>query len=282
MQGEQIRERLHSGERVYGTQLAIEHDGRSAAVLAQLELDFVFFCGEHHPVVLSDLSMLCHYFQARNVSPLVRISHPSAVEAARVLDAGAQGILAPYVETVEQAQEVVGAVHYRPLKGRLLADLLTGRKTPNEKTLRYLGRFNRNGYVILGVESLPAYENLDRLLGVGGVDGIFVGPHDLSVSMGIAEEWDHPEYLRVIEDIIARCRAAGRGVGVHLFGHMFPQETIVRFLEKGMNLVIYSSNVILARDSLREGLDRIRREAGEGAITRGVPSAPGRGHSEVD
>ncbi len=258
MQGEQIRKRLHSGERVYGMAIALSDDGRALQALAQAESDFVLFCAEHHPLDRAKSSMLCHFYRLNKVSPIVRITRPCPYEAAMALDGGAQGIVAPYVETVEQARELVGAVHYRPLKGKLLAGLLSGAQMPNEKTSRYLKEFNRHNYVIIGVESVPAYENLDKLLAVDGVDAVFIGPHDLSVSIGVPEEWTHPEFIRVIEDVITRCRAVGKGVGVHLFGHIFPHKTICRLMDKGMNLILYSSDLIVGRDALRTELGRLQ------------------------
>lgn len=73
---------------------------------------------------------------------------------------------------------MVGAVKYRPVKGRQLEDLLAGRVEPGQKLTRFFNRFNRHNYLIVGVESVAAYENLDSLIAVSGVDGVFIGPHD--------------------------------------------------------------------------------------------------------
>ena len=263
MQGQLIRECLHSEKRMYGTHLIFNKDGRAACLLTQVNLDFVFLCAEHHPLDRAQLSMLCQFYRSNNISPMVRITHPSASEASMAIDGGAQGIVVPYVETVEQVREVVGAVHYRPLKGKLLADLLHGTALPNDKTLRYLREFNQHNYFVIGIESVPACENLEELLSVEGVDAVFIGPHDLSISMGIPEEYDHPEYINLIEDVICRSRACGVGVGVHVGTNQFSHETICRFMKMGMNLIPFASDLTEARAALQTRLGVLRMEMGD-------------------
>ena len=268
MQGEQIRERLHSGEPVYGTHVTLMSNSVAASMLAGGPLDFVFLCGEHMPLDRTEAAALCCLYANRGVSPIVRIPHPCPVEAAKALDAGAQGIVAPYVETVEQVRDLVGAVHYRPLKGEFLRAFLSGQRKPDTKTTEYLSRFNRHSYAIVGVESIPAYENLDALIEVDGVDGVFIGPHDLSVSMEAAEEWDNPEFHRIVEDIVARCRAAGVGVGAHLNPTVFPADRVRRLIGLGMNWILDAADVVWAVHALRQR----RQEIGIPAPAAGVRS----------
>ena len=267
MQGEVVRERLHSGELVYGTHVTLMSNPVATSMLAGGPLDFVFLCGEHMPLDRTEASAQCCLFANRGVSPVVRISHPCPAEAAKALDAGAQGIVAPYVETVEQVRDLVGAVHYRPLKGQVLQDFLSGQREPDTKTTAFLSRFNRHHYAIVGVESIPAYEALDALIGVDGVDGVFIGPHDLSVSMEAAEEWDNPEFHRILEDIVVRCRAAGVGVGAHLNPTIFPADRVKRLIGLGMNWILDAADVVWAVHGLRQ-----RRQA----IGMPAPAAGGR------
>ena len=217
MLGQQIRERLHDGRPVYGTHVTLLGNTPAASILAsRAGLDFAFLCAEHMPLDRTEMSAVCAQFASHGIAPMVRLSHPSAVDAAQALDLGAQGIVAPYVETVAQADEVAAAVHYRPIKGQILRDFRSGARKPTAKTREFLAGFNTNNLAIIGIESVPAYENLDALIAVEGVDGVFIGPHDVTVSMEMPEEYDNPEFLRVLEDIIVRCRAAGVGVGVHI------------------------------------------------------------------
>lgn len=252
MNGELIREKLHRGERVYGTHVAGLSNAMVPRLLANAPLDFAFVCNEHMPVDRAETSALCQQFSALGVSPIVRISHPCAAEAAMALDGGADGIVAPYVETVDEVRTLVGAVHYRPIKGRQLREFLNGTRQPTPVTRDFLRRFNRHQYVIIGIESIAAYENLDALIGVAGVDGVFMGPHDLTVSLEEPEAWDSPALHRVIDDTIVRCRAAGIGVGVHLSAALFTSEQIKRMISLGMNWILDAADVTLALQVLRQ------------------------------
>ena len=101
------------------------------------------------------------------------------------LDAGAQGILAPYCETVDEVKEVVGAAKWRPLKGELVRKAVDAGEFPSAATKDYLAARNANNVCIIGIESVPAIENLENILKVRDIDAIFVGPNDLSITLGI-------------------------------------------------------------------------------------------------
>jgi 2-keto-3-deoxy-L-rhamnonate aldolase RhmA len=251
MTGEQVRQKLHDGGRVYGTHVCGLSHAVANKILATAPLDFAFICNEHMPVDRAETSMLCQHFESLAISPIVRIPFPCARQSAMALDGGANGIVAPYVETVEEVKDLVGAVHYRPIKGRQLRQILDGSQPPGEPTREFLARFNRHHYAIIGIESVAAYENLDALISVPGVDGVFMGPHDLSVSLGAPEQWDNPALLRLIEDVIVRCRKAGIGVGVHL-SPIFSPALTRRFVDMGMNWLLDSADVIFALNGLRK------------------------------
>ena len=251
MNGEQLREYLHSGARVYGTHIASVGNPLVTRLIGAAPLDFVFICTEHMPVDRAETSALCQQFGAMGISPVVRIAYPCARQAAMALDAGADGIVAPYVETVEEVRELVGAVHYRPIKGRQLRGILDGTRPPCEVTKSFLQRFNRHQYAIIGIESVAAYENLDALISVPGVDGVFMGPHDLSVSLEVPEQWDSPALIALMEDVIRRCRAAGIGVGVHLHAGI-PITQTRRFVEMGMNWILDGADVTHTLHALKQ------------------------------
>ncbi len=262
MNGQQVRERLHSGQRVYGTHVCSLTNPVTANMQAGLEYDFVFVCNEHMPIDRTETGMICQFYAAKGISPVVRIPTISAIDAAMALDAGAQGIVVPYLETRAQAVEMVGAVKYRPIKGRKLENYLSGADEPTPKLKTYLERFNRHNYLIIGIESVAAVEALEDLL-VPGVDGVFVGPHDLSLSMDIPEEYEHPEFQRVLEDIIARSRRAGVGVGIHLSQMSVLGNYCRHFMELGMNWVLYGADIALLVAGMRGDLREFRRHMGD-------------------
>ena len=263
MQGHLIRKCLHDGKRVYGTHVSSLTNPVTARMQARLEYDFVFICNEHMPIDRTETAMMCQFYAACGISPVVRIPTIQPHLAAMALDGGAEGIVIPYIETEEQVRKMVGAVKYRPIKGRKLEEFLSGKTKPSAKMADFLQQFNQNNYLIIGIESVAAYENLDRLIGVPGVDGVFVGPHDLTTSMEIPTEYDDLEFRKVLDDIIKRCRQAGIGVGIHLSQTAVSEERCKELMEKGMNWVLYDADITLLIFEMGRRLKEFRDHMGD-------------------
>lgn len=263
MQGEQIKEKLHNGERVYGIHVCQMGGSHMLNEYSKLNLDFVFIDTEHMPNDRTETSVMCRYFSSQWISPLVRVAYPNPHLVTQAVDGGAQGILVPYVETVDEVKEMVGAVHYRPLKGQRLRDVLNGEFKLNKNTHEYLSQLNRHQYLIIGIESVPAYQNLDDLLSINGIDVIFIGPHDLSISLEMPEEYDNPAFIDVVSDIIHRSRKAGLGVGMHLGPDNASIEQIETYMDAGMNWILYSHDVSIMQSSSSNDLSLLRQIKGD-------------------
>ena len=126
--------------------------------------------------------------------------------ASQAIDAGAVGVVAPYLESVDQIRDLVGAVKYKPLKGEVLDRALKGEEALSEKVQAYVKKANAGNMAIANIESVPAMNKLDELLSVPGLDAVFIGPHDLSVSLGHPEEYDHPVFEEAVKKIIQTAR----------------------------------------------------------------------------
>lgn len=263
MRGQEIQERLHNGQCVYGTHICSLNNPVHMKLMTKMQLDFAFICAEHMPVDRSEISMMCQFYEAHGVAPIVRIPEPNAIYAAMAMDGGAQGIIVPYVETVEQVQAMVGAIKYRPLKGILLDQIFDHSTQLNEKTTACLKDFNRDNFLIIGIESVAAVENLEAMLAIEGVDGVFIGPHDLSISSQIPEEYDSPAFISLIEDIIRKCRKAGVGVGAHTYLTELNPEHLQRYFDAGMNLVINGADVRTLVTSMNRELAVLRAMNGD-------------------
>ena len=195
MRGSQIKETLQQGGRVYGTHIASLMNPLAAVMATEMELDFAFFCTEHMPLDRTEISMMCQLYAAKGISPVVRVPSPDAAAVGMALDAGAEGIVVPYLESLDDARRMAGAVKYRPLKGKLLRDVLSGESKLNNETTQFLQEFNNDRYLIIGIESVPAIEKLEQLIDASEAEGVFLGPHDITTSMGIPTQYDHPDLL---------------------------------------------------------------------------------------
>jgi len=265
MNGQQMREALHAGRRVYGT-LMISPSPRWPATMAGLPLDFAFIDTEHISLGRETVVWMCHTYAALNLAPIVRVPEPNPTLATMVMDAGAHGVIFPYVERPEQVRDLVGAVKYRPLKGRRLAELLERNQPPSQECLDYLNERNANGVAIINVESVPAMEALPDLLAVDGLDAVLIGPHDLSVNLGKPEAYADDAFDAAVRTILGTARQAGVGAGVHFFWDDIERE--VDWIRAGMNLVVHSTDLRSAGLALAADIERIRAAVGDATTTR--------------
>lgn len=259
MNGSEFRDALHSGRRVYGTMIA-STSPRWVPLLAGMPLDFVFIDTEHITIDREKLSWMCQAYGYAGLAPVVRIASPDPYAACQVLDGGACGLIAPYIETAAEVRELVGAVKRRPVKGAKLRAALSGR-TPFEPTLTaYVAAQNRAHSLIVNIESVAAIAALDEILAVDGLDAVLIGPHDLSCSLGQPERYDTPEFEAAVTDIFHRARAAGIGAGIHSW---MPATREAIWCEAGANFIIHSSDIIATRNTLTAEVDALRRHMGD-------------------
>jgi len=239
---------------------------RWPAMIAGAGLDFVFIDTEHIPLERETVSWMCQAFAGRDVAPFVRIPSPDPYEACKVLDGGAMGVVAPYLEEIDDIQQLRGAVKYRPLKGRRLQAVLSGAETLDDELSKYLGNYASDKLMIVNVESTPAIEALDDILDVPDIDALLVGPHDLSISLGVPEQYQHPTFTKAITKIIDKGRSRGVGVGFH---YSFGIQDAVDWAKAGANFIVHSTDYFLVRDALRNDLQIFRDALGDGESAGG-------------
>lgn len=256
MRGAELRKKLHTGERVYGIALEGYGQPRWPQYFSNLGLDYVFVDSEHTPAGRETIAWALQTYAAYGIAPLLRIPTISASQAAMGVDAGAHGIIVPYVETVEQVKEMVGAVKYRPLKGEALKKALDTGEFPNEATIAYLHDYNLDAVLIIMIESPAGVANLPELLSVAGVDCVLIGPHDLSVSYGIPEQYEHPLFLQTVEYIIKTCRAQGVGVGMHTITGSL--EDALVWARRGFNFISHRGDTLYIARGIQNELQRLR------------------------
>jgi 4-hydroxy-2-oxoheptanedioate aldolase len=171
-------------------------------VLARAGADFVVVDLQHGAMGEAELPGVAAATGAAGSVPLVRTRSSSFADVGRPLDLGARGVIVPNVRDADHAREVVAACRYAPAGGRSIGRLSGDVEDP---------------LVIVMVEMASALDDLDAVLAVEGLDGVYVGPGDLSLSLGLTGEDRRPELRGVLSSIIARAGAAGVPVGVHAF-----------------------------------------------------------------
>src|SRR5580658_6110408 len=194
-----LRDRLSGGEAVYGGWTTIP-DLVAARCLALAGLDYVVVDLQHGSATERDLPAITTAIKHAGATPLGRVRYAHPADIGRALDLGCEGIIAPNVESAEQAAAVAGACRYPPDGYRSAGGVLAGQPLP---------------LCIVMVESRGAMHELPAVLELPGVDGIYVGPRDLSYSLGCPLDPHDPVLRPAFERIWTACATAGKPVGVH-------------------------------------------------------------------
>ena len=217
MNGAELKETLRGGGAIRGSILTCVRDPRWAGVYGQLGFDFVILDAEHSPNDRAGLADASAAFLAAGVCPVVRVPTTAPAELIMALDGGAHGVLVPYCETPEEVRAVVAAARLRPLKGAALERAMAGGGLPSDEARDYLAKRNANVVVFIGIESVTALENLEAILdageAAGGIDAFMIGPNDLSITLGLPEQYEHPRYVEAVERIITGAAARGVAAG---------------------------------------------------------------------
>ncbi len=207
-----FKQRLQRGETQIGLWLGLA-DPYCAELAANAGFDWLLIDGEHAP---NDLRSLLGQLQAIAPYPSQAVIRPVIGDTAlikQVLDIGAQTLLVPMVESADQAQALVRAMRYPPSGVRGVGSALA-RASRWNTIPGYLDHADAQMCLLVQIENREGLANLDAICAVEGVDGVFIGPADLSAAMGHRGNPGHPEVQAAIEDAIVRIRDAGKAAGI--------------------------------------------------------------------
>jgi len=199
MHNESLHARLAGNEVLYGGWVVIP-DPIGAGAMAAAGRDYIVIDLQHGGATEHDLPALTTAISKAGATPVARVRYAHPADIGRALDLGCAGVIVPNVETAEQAGAVAGACRYPPAGYRSAGRVMAGLHDP---------------FCIIMVESAGAMADLETTLALSGVDGIYVGPRDLSLSLGCEMNPNDPVLRPALEQIWAACAAVGKPVGVH-------------------------------------------------------------------
>jgi 2-dehydro-3-deoxyglucarate aldolase/4-hydroxy-2-oxoheptanedioate aldolase len=247
-----LKHMLKAGKRTAGAWAQL-CSPTSAEILRRAGFDWILIDMEHSPADLQTLVAQLQAIGASGVVPLVRAPWNDLVWIKRILDAGAYGVMIPSVNTREQALAAVQACKYPPVGLRGIAGSPRAAGYGRD-TAAYLKRANDEILVILQVETPQAIDNLDEIGKVPGVDALFIGPMDLSTSMGHLGNPAHPEVQAAIATVEAKAKALRMPLGTISAGW----EQAKGLYDRGYQLVTLLSDVILLSRAAAEALAKFR------------------------
>ncbi|HTV22320.1 MAG TPA: 2-dehydro-3-deoxyglucarate aldolase [Polyangiaceae bacterium] len=249
-----FRQALVARERLIGCWASLASPV-STEVLGYSGFDWLLIDGEHAP---NDLTTIMQQLMTLKDSPSAAVVRPQWVEPVllkRLLDLGVYNFLMPFVESAEQAALAVAATRYPPQGIRGIA--LAQRSNRFGHVPDYFERINDNISVMVQIESRPAVDAVEEIVRVDGVDALFIGPSDLSASLGHLGKPTHPEVQSAIQHVLDVAQAHGKPVGV-LSG---VEAECRRYLDLGMTVVAVGMDVVLLRNASRDLCQRFKPES---------------------
>lgn len=241
-----IREKLRNGDVVLGQMVLELFTPGIGPMLAACGMEFVLFDMEHGRCDIGLLAEMIASCRGSDIVPLARVPDLNFAPLSRVLDLGARGVMVPRVETREQAEAVVRELKYAPQGNRGVA-LGVAHDLYRAGTPEFFAKTNDEIVVILLLETAKAFENLEAIVSVPGVDVAWMGHYDLTVSMGIPAQFDHPRFLEAMDALVAVCKKHGVAPG------FLPptQEAAVHWIAKGFRMISLGSDIGLFLDGVR-------------------------------
>jgi len=241
-----LRQRLKQGELVLGQLLLEFFTPGIGCMLDACDLDFVIFDMEHGRCDINLLEQMISSCRGCKIVPLARVPDLSFAPLSRVLDLGARGVMIPRVETRQQTEEIVRQLKYAP-QGKRGVALGIAHDLYRAAGAEFFQQANEESIVIIQLETARAFENLEDIVSVPGVDVAWIGHYDLTVSMGFPAQFDHPRLLQAMVDLVSVCSKHGVAPG------FLPptQELAVHWISKGFRMISLGSDIGVFIDGMR-------------------------------
>lgn len=252
--GEQtLKQRLESGATTVGTFQSID-SAAVAEVSGLAGFEFTILDQEHGPLTAETSLPLCAAAERGGASPVVRVRENAAPEIQRALDIGAAGVQIPQIESRADAEAAVAAARFEPLGERGLSPYVRAGEYDGGEN--YTDEQNESTLVIVHVEGQAGLDNLDEILAVEGIDVVFLGPYDLSQSLGIPGQVTDDRVEETMEDVCERAREAGKILGTYADTPELAQQ----WIDVGVQYVAVSVDATLLKGAFEDVVDAIDAE----------------------
>lgn len=251
-----LKKRLQNGEKVLGTMITIFDNPEIGKMLKVGGFDYFIIDCEHGSYNYSAVANILALAREAGIPGLIRIPEAKREVVLKYMEMGACGLLLPNTDTPEQAKLLVEYAKYYPLGNRgvsLLRPHAGFEKVDN--AVEYMKKINEETILMAQIESPRGVGNVEKILDVEGIDAAFIGPNDLSQSLGIMGQTSHPDFIAAVDRVIDAARQKGKYSGIHLN----TVEALEPWLAKGMTLNLWANEVIHMMNSIKEGLAKIKK-----------------------
>jgi 4-hydroxy-2-oxoheptanedioate aldolase len=249
-----LKETLRAGRAAYGTSLEDCLDPEMAVLLGAAGLDFFFVDTEHCTANYAQIQALCRSAAMGGVIPLVRVTQNDPALISRALDVGAMGIIVPRVHSLAEAKAALDVMKFPPLghRGFGLRGIVTDfRPGPAQEKV---DSANDETLTVLMIESRSGLEAVEEIAKLTALDVLFIGPYDLTLALGIIEQFDNPIFLDALKRVVSACNAAGIAAGIQT-GDL---SLLTKARELGARFLVYSSDYGVLLKGYSDAIDKLK------------------------
>jgi len=248
-----LKAQIKTGQFTLGSWITLAHPA-IAEIMCKAGFDWLAVDLEHSVITIREAEELIRVIDLCGVAPLVRLTSNNADLIKRVMDAGAQGVIVPMVNSEQDAKSAVQAVHYPPTGTRGVG--LARAQGYGTKFQEYYDWQQDQAVMVVQIEHIEAVHNIESILAVEGVDGYILGPYDLSGSMGIPGQFDHPDFLAVLDQVRTKANKMGVPGGIHIIEP--DQAQLQMRMDEGYRFVAYSLDIRMLDAASREACNMVR------------------------
>ncbi len=252
-----LQDSLENGDPIYGTMVRFNRDPGIANMVANAGYDFMLIDMEHSVYSFETVADIIRVARGVNLAPIVRPPGRVPPILSRLMDAGAAGVMVPMTETGEQAREIRDACKYTPIGKRGVAGALGQNDYQRLDAPSMMRLSNEQSLIIAQVESQTGVENIDDIVSTDGIDGVIIGPHDLSNSLGIVGQITDSKVTDCIARVVEACKKHKKYSGIHT-GNMVQ---LYEWRKKGMQLLAYRTDADALMNAFTEYNQQMKQES---------------------
>ncbi|MDL2220283.1 hypothetical protein LJC55_01300 [Eubacteriales bacterium OttesenSCG-928-N14] len=252
-----MKQRLQQGEPILGTFISIVDHGDIVRIMQQAGFDFIVIDNEHGYMDYSKTAAMIGLARALDIGIMVRIPECRREVILKYMEMGAQGLLLPCCDTAEDAKALVQYAKYAPEGNRGVALYRAHTQyKPLKSGVEYMQQTNDETLLIGQIESATAVKNVGEILDVDGLDGVFIGPNDLSQGLGIYGQMQNPVLLDAIGTVLQQTKMR-QGKYAGIFSGGAPEE-MKEWIKRGMQVNLYASETTLVMNAAKDAVSRIK------------------------
>ncbi len=254
-----LRAKINDQDDIVGIMIQDHFSPIIITQLADAGYDFIVIDQEHGPSSLQDVQNLVIAAKSLDISILVRPPKLDYEYIAKTLDMGADGLMIPHIDTLEEAKSVIEFSKYAPIGKRgygMRQELL--KFGPFKDKEEYIQKANDNITIFIQVESAESADNIEDMISLKYIDGVIIGPADFTLDLSIVGQYENIKFEQLAENVLDVCKSNYKGFGIHLAD----VSLMKTWKDKGMNILMYSSVSGLIKDRAKEVVNSLKNSKG--------------------